>query len=241
MSHEPKYKRVLIKLSGESLAGPDGVPVDAARAWAVADEIAPVVEMDVQVAIVIGGGNLIRGRDLRANPHVQRPTADAMGMFATVINALALRDTLESHRIPARVMSARPMGPACETFGRDNAIRHLDAGRVVVLAGGTGNPFFTTDTCASLRALEIGAEAVLKATNVDGVYYSDPLKNPDAKRYERLTYQQVLADQLGVMDLTAISMCMENDLPIVVFEFAREGNLARAVRGMNVGTTVGRE
>ena len=241
MSHEPKYKRVLIKLSGESLAGPDGAPIDAPRAWAVADQIAPVVGMDVQVAIVIGGGNILRGRDLRDNPHVRRPTADAMGMFATVINALALRDTLESHCIPARVMSARPMGAACETFARDAAIRHLNAGRVVVLAGGTGNPFFTTDTCAALRALEIDAEAVLKATNVDGVYDSDPQKNPNAKRYEKLTYQQVLADRLGVMDLTAISMCMENDLPIVVFEFAREGNLARAVRGMNVGTTVGRE
>ncbi len=241
MSHEAKYKRVLVKLSGESLVGADGAPIDAAAAWAVADEIAPVVGMDVQVAIVIGGGNLIRGRHLRDNPHIQRPTADAMGMFATVVNALALRDTLESHRIPARVMSARPMGTACETFARDVAIRHLNAGRVVVLAGGTGNPFFTTDTCASLRALEIGAEAVLKATNVDGVYDSDPVTNADAKRYERLTYQQVLADQLGVMDLTAVSMCMENNLPIVVFKFAEAGNLAKAVRGMDVGTTVGCE
>ena len=239
MAREPKYKRVLVKLSGESLASADGSPIDAQAAWAVADEVAPVVEMGVQVAVVIGGGNLIRGRQLRDNPHVQRPTADAMGMLATVINALALRDTLESHRIPARVMSARAMGGACETFRRDRAIAHLDAGRVVVLAGGTGNPFFTTDTCASLRALEVGAEAMLKATNVDGVYDSDPVTHPDAIRYDHLTYQQVLADQLGVMDLTAVSMCMENDLPLVVFKMARAGNLAAAVCGQDVGTTVG--
>lgn len=241
MAREPRYKRVLVKLSGESLGGGEGLPIDADAAWAVADEIDPVVEMGVQVAIVIGGGNLIRGRDLRDNPHVQRPTADAMGMLATVINALALRDTLESHRIPARVLSARPVGSACETFRRDIAIAHLHAGRVVVLAGGTGNPFFTTDTCASLRALEIGAEAMLKATTIDGIYDADPSDNPDARRYDHLTYTQVLADQLGVMDLTAVSMCMENDLPIVVFKMAEAGNLAAVVCGQDVGTTVGHQ
>jgi len=241
MARKPRYKRVLVKLSGESLCCGDGSPINAAAAYGVADEIASVVEMGVQVAIVIGGGNLLRGRDLKDNPHVQRPTADAMGMLATVINALALRDTLESHRIPARVLSARPMGGACETFRRDLAIAHLDAGRVVVLAGGTGNPFFTTDTCASLRALEVGAEAMLKATTVDGVYDADPRDNPDAKRYDHLTYSQVLAEQLGVMDLTAVSMCMENDLPIVVFKMAGAGNLAAVVCGQDVGTTVGNQ
>jgi len=241
MAREPLYKRVLVKLSGESLVGGGGSPINADAAWAVADEIAPVVEMGVQVAIVIGGGNLIRGRHLRDNPHVQRPTADAMGMLATVINALALRDTLESHRIPARVLSARAIGSVCETFRRDIAVAHLDAGRVVMLAGGTGNPFFTTDTCASLRALEIGAEAMLKATTVDGIYDSDPRDNPDAKRYDHLTYSQILANQLGVMDLTAVSMCMENDLPIVVFKMAVAGNLAAVVCGQDVGTTVGNQ
>ena len=241
MAREPRYKRVLVKLSGESLGGDGGLPIDADAAWSVADEIASVVEMGVQVAIVIGGGNLLRGRDLKDNLHVQRPTADAMGMLATVINALALRDTLESHRIPARVLSARGMGGACETFRRDIAVAHLNAGRVVVLAGGTGNPFFTTDTCASLRALEIGAEAMLKATTVDGVYDADPATNADAKRYDHLTYSQVLADQLGVMDLTAVSMCMENDLPIVVFKMADAGNLAAVVCGQDVGTTVGNQ
>lgn len=239
MSREPRYNRILVKLSGQSLAGEDS-SVDAAAAWAVADEIAPVIEMGVQTAVVIGGGNLIRGRHLADNPHIQRPTADAMGMLATVMNALALRDTFESHRIPARVMSARPTGAVCETFMRDNALAHLDAGRVVILAGGTGNPFFTTDTCASLRALEIGAEVLLKATNVDGVYDSDPASNPDAKRYDRLTYQQVIAQRLGVMDLTAVSMCMENDLPIIVFELSRTGSLAAAVCGDDVGTVVTR-
>ncbi len=239
MSREPRYRRVVVKLSGESLSGAESSPVDADAASAVADEIAPVVEMGVQVAVVIGGGNLIRGRHLADNRHIQRPTADAMGMLATVINALALRDTLESHGLPARVMSAGAMGAACETFMRDKAIGHLDAGRVVVLAGGTGNPFFTTDTCASLRALEIDAQVLMKATNVDGVYDSDPATNPEAKKYDRLTYQQVIAERLGVMDMTAVSMCMENNLPIIVFKLSQAGSLARAVCGESVGTVVG--
>ena len=237
MSREPQYKRVLVKLSGESLAGKHS-PVDADAAWAVADEIAPVVDMGVQLAVVIGGGNLIRGRHLADNPYVHRASADAMGMLATVINALALRDTFESHRIPARVMSARPTGAVCEPFMRDRALAHLSVGRVVILAGGTGNPFFTTDTCASLRALEIGAEVLVKATNVDGVYDSDPDAYPDARRYDRLTYGQVIAERLGVMDLTAVSMCMENDLPIIVLKLARAGNLVKAVCGDDVGTMI---
>jgi len=239
MSREPRYRRVLVKLSGESLSS-GASPVDADAAAAVADEIAPVVEMGVQVAVVIGGGNLIRGRHLADNPHIQRPTADAMGMLATGINALALRDTLEAHRIGARVMSARAMGTACEVFMRDKALAHLDAGRVVILAGGTGNPFFTTDSCAALRALEIGAQVLMKATNVDGVYDSDPAGNPDALRYDSLTYQEVIARRLGVMDMTAVSMCMENALPIVVFKLSQAGSFARAVCGENVGTVVDR-
>ena len=238
MSREPRYKRVLVKLSGESLSASGQTPVDADAAAVVAAEIESVVRMGVEVAVVIGGGNLIRGRDLADNPHIQRPTADAMGMLATVINALALRDTLESHGMPASVMSARPMGAACETFMRNRALHYLDAGRVVVLAGGTGNPFFTTDTCAALRALELNAQVLLKATNVDGVYDSNPSDNPDAKRYDSLTYQQVIAERLGVMDLTAVSMCMENDLPIIVFKLARVGSLLGAVCGDDVGTVV---
>ena len=240
MSREPRYKRVLVKLSGESLSDSGNSPVDAEAAAVVAGEIESVVRIGVEVAVVIGGGNLIRGRDLADNPHIQRPTADAMGMLATVINALALRDTLESHGMPASVMSARPMGAACEMFMRNRALGYLDSNRVVVLAGGTGNPFFTTDTCAALRALEINAQVLLKATNVDGVYDSDPATNPDAKRYDRLTYQQVIADRLGVMDVTAVSMCMENDLPIIVFKLAQGGSLLRAVCGDDdVGTVVG--
>ncbi len=241
MAREPRYHRVLLKLSGETLCSPGGSGVDPAAAAAVAAELAPLREMDVQVAIVIGGGNFIRGAQLVGKDDgggIARATADHMGMLATAINALALRDVLESTGLPSRVLSAIALSGVCETYDRRRAIAHLEAGRVVVLAAGTGNPFFTTDTCASLRAVELDADVLLKATKVDGVYDDDPVTNPDAKRYDELTYQQVLADRLGVMDLTAISMCMENHMPVIVFKMADAGHLAQAVRGENVGTRV---
>ena len=238
MSRQPQYKRVLVKVSGEGLCDAGGSGIDAGALGSLADEFLPLVHLGVQVAVVVGGGNVVRGRDLADNPRIRRTTADAMGMLSTVINALALRDALIGSGVAAVALGATEMPPFCERFTTAGAIEHLEAGRVVVLAGGTGNPFFTTDTCAALRALEIEAEVVLKATKVDGVYDSDPVSNPDAKRYDRLTYEKVLGDRLGVMDLTAISMCRENGLPIVVFQLSKAGNLAAAVCGEDVGTTV---
>jgi len=238
MSRKPLYKRVLVKLSGESLGSRAGRGIEAPAVTAVADELISVAQMGVQMAVVIGGGNLIRGRDLIDDAHIRRTTADAIGMLATVINGLALRDTLEGRRRPARLYSARTMAPVCRLFARGDAVRDLEAGWGVILAGGTGNPFFTTDTCAALRALEIDAEILLKATKVDGVYDGDPEINPKAKRYEELTYEKVLADRLGVMDLTAVSMCMENHLPIQVLQLTRPGNLAAAVCSRKIGTRV---
>ena len=238
MSDQIQYKRVLVKLSGESLCACGGWGIDRSAVQAVVGEIKAVVEMGVQIGLVVGAGNLIRGRDLADNPHIARTTADSMGMLATVMNALALRDALQSASLEARVLSATEMGAFCSQFTRIRAEAELDAGRIVLMAGGTGNPFFTTDTCAALRALETGAEALLKATKVDGVFDCDPALNPGAKRYEHLTYEKVLADRLGVMDLTAVSMCMENKLPIIVFQLSKSGSLAAAVRGESVGTMV---
>ena len=234
----PQYKRVLVKVSGESLCSAGGWGIEAARMSAVADELAPLVDMGVQVGLVVGGGNLIRGHDLAERTHVRRATADSMGMLATVINGLALRDALESRHLPACVMTAAQIAGVGEPFLRRKAIAHLEAGQIVIFAGGTGNPFFTTDTCAALRALEIDAEVLLKATKVDGVYGGDPVKSPDARRYDRLTYQKVLSDRLGVMDLAAVSMCMETKLPIIVFQLSKAGSLAAAVCGRHVGTTI---
>lgn len=238
MAEESKYKRILVKLSGEAMCGPGSFGIEANAVASIVQEIIPVHKMGVQTALVVGGGNFIRGRSLASDPHIQRTSADYMGMLATVINALALQDALEKYGVPTRVLSAITMTAVCEPFIRRRAIRHLEKGRVIILAGGTGSPFFSTDTCASLRANEINAEVLLKATKVDGVFDSDPVKNPQAKRYENLTYQEVLAQRLGVMDLTAISMCMESRIPIVVFKVAKQGNLAAAVRGQTVGTTV---
>ena len=238
MSDQIQYKRVLVKLSGESLCAAGGWGIDRQAVEAVVGEIKAVAEMGVQIGLVVGAGNLIRGRDLSDNPHVARTTADSMGMLATVMNALALRDALQSESLEARVLSATEMGAFCSQFTHKRAEAELDAGRIVLMAGGTGNPFFTTDTCAALRALETGAEALLKATKVDGVFDCDPAVNPGAKRYEHLTYEKVLADRLGVMDLTAVSMCMENKLPIIVFQLSKSGSLAAAVRGEGVGTMV---
>ena len=233
-----KYECVLIKLSGESFCPPGGFGIETSALSALVAELLPAAEMGVRMGLVVGGGNFVRGRSLATIPSIQRATADYMGMLATVINALALQDALEKAGVPTRVLGAITMTAVCEPFIRRRAIRHLEKGRVVILAGGTGSPFLTTDTCAALRANEIGAEALLKATKVEGVFDSDPVKNPSAKRYSRLTYQKVLADRLGVMDLTAISMCMENRIPIIVFELSKRGNLADVLSGEDVGTII---
>ena len=238
MATGSSYKRVVVKLSGEGLCAAGGFGIDAAAVNTVVRELLPLTQMGVQVGLVVGGGNFIRGRDLAHNPHIQRTTADYMGMMATVINALALQDALESHGQPTRVLSSIAMTSICEPFIRRRAIRHLEKGRIVILAAGTGSPFFTTDMCAALRAHELNAEALFKATKVDGVFDSDPVRNPAAKKYDQLGYGKVLADRLGVMDLPAISLCMESRIPIIVFELAKEGNLARAVAGEKIGTRI---
>lgn len=233
-----RYQRVLLKISGESLCSPGGFGIDSAAVASVVAEIRPLVEAKVQLALVIGAGNFIRGRDLAEDPHIQRVTADHMGMLMTVVNALALRDTLEANGIDARVLSAFSLPQMCEPFIQRQAMRHLAAGRMVILAGGTGSPFFTTDMCAALRANELGSEVLLKATKVDGVFDADPMTCPQAKKYDRLTYDKVLADRLGVMDLTAISMCMESHIPIIVFQLSKPGNLLRVVSGEEIGTVI---
>lgn len=238
MTQRPQYRRIVVKLSGESLCAGGGFGVDASCLSSLAAELSSVAAGGVQLGLVVGGGNFLRGRHLQDDPQIQRVTGDQMGMLATVINALALRDALARAGATARVMSAVPMGTVCEPFNRAKAVRHLEKGRVVLFAGGTGHPFFTTDTCAALRALEIDADVLLKATKVDGVFDSDPAKNPDAKKYDRLTYLQILQDRLGVMDLAAIGLCMERKLPILVCQLSAPGNLARAVAGERVGTLV---
>ena len=238
MVRKAAYRRVLIKVSGEAFCGSGGFGINPSAMEAFATELLPVREMGVQIGLVVGGGNIFRGRSLAEAGLIARPTADAMGMLATVINALALGDALAGRGIETRVMSARPTADVCELFTRRRAIEHLEAGRIVILAGGTGNPFFTTDTCAALRAGEIDAEVLLKATKVDGVFDADPVNNPDAEKFNRLTYGEVLARQLGVMDLSAISMCMESAIPVIVFRMGKPGNLAAAVAGENVGTII---
>ncbi len=237
---EHPYTTAVVKLSGETLAEAGGFGVESSALAKAAGELLPVSRAGTRLAVVVGGGNFIRGRNLREDPHVQRTTADAMGMLATVINAIALRDALIGLGGKAVAMSAVDVGPVCPRYDVRTAQRHLDSGEIVILAGGTGNPFFTTDTCASLRACELQAGVLLKATQVDGVYSADPKTHPDATRYDELTYEKVIADRLGVMDMTAFSMCMENNIPILVFEFAREGNLLRAARGESIGTIVRR-
>jgi uridylate kinase len=236
----PAYKRVLLKLSGEAfgLAGKSsGINLD--EALDIAARLKRVVQKGVQVAVVVGGGNLIRGAQFSAGlSTIKQATADAMGMLATVMNGLALQDTLESLDVETRVMSAVPMDTVCEPYIRRRAIRHLEKGRVVILAGGTGNPFVTTDTAAALRGREIGADILMKATRVDGVYDSDPEKNPYAEKYDRLTYQKVLADRLKVMDLSAFEMCLEAKLPILVFNYKADRAIERAVAGHPIGTLV---
>ena len=236
---KPKYKRVLLKLSGESLlpeGKPAGVSFDAAAK--IASELRPVVESGVQTAVVIGGGNLFRGAPAAAGGNVAQAQADTMGMLATIINGLALQDALERAGLPTSLMTSIAMQNVAEPFVRRQAMNYLEEGRVCIFSGGTGNPFFSTDTAAALRALEIGADAILKGTKVDGVYSADPKKVPSATRYDTLTYLEVLQQQLKVMDATAISMCMDHNLPVVVFDLFVSGNLAKVVAGANLGTVV---
>ncbi len=233
----PAYRRVLLKLSGEALAGRQGYGIDPETLDRIAEEIHEVVDLGVQVAVVIGAGNIYRGIAASAGG-MDRATGDYMGMLATVINALALQDAIEKAGVPTRVLSAIEMRAVAETYIRRRAIRHLEKGRVVVFAAGTGNPFFTTDTAGALRAVEIGAEAILKATKVDGIYTADPGKDPSAVKLPRVGYIEVLNRGLGVMDTTAISLCMDNKLPIVIFDLTRRGNIRRIITGEPVGSVV---
>lgn len=233
----PKYKRVLLKLSGEAMAGGEGVGIDPKRAEVIAREIKDVQSLGVEVAVVIGGGNIFRGM-VAEEAGMERVSADYMGMLATVINALALQDALESMGVVTRVQTAIEMRELAEPFIRRRAIRHLEKGRVVIFAGGTGSPYFTTDTAASLRAMEIGAEVIMKATKVDGVYSADPLVDPSAERFDEITYLDCLQKGLKVMDFTALSLCMDNGVPIIVFNLWVPGNVGRAVKGEPVGTVV---
>lgn len=232
-----QYDRVLLKLSGEALMGDLDYGIEPVVIQRIAAEIATAQKAGVEIAIVIGGGNIFRGAGL-ARAGMDRVTGDYMGMLATVMNALAIQDALESQGVFARVMSALQIHEVCEDYIRRRAERHLEKGRVVILAAGTGNPFFTTDTAASLRAIEIGADILLKATKVDGVYDCDPVDNPNAKRYDTVSFDKVLADKLSVMDATAIVMCRDNDLPLRVFDLSRDNALTRAMSGENVGTLV---
>jgi uridylate kinase len=234
---KPVYRRILVKLSGEALLGTEDYGIDPQILKRIAAEIYDVMKMGVQVAVVLGGGNIFRGAGL-ARAGMDRVTGDHMGMLATVINALAMQDAIEGMGAHARVMSALRINEVCEDYIRRRAIRHLEKGRVVIFGAGTGNPFFTTDTAASLRAIEINAEVLLKATKVNGIYDSDPVSNPQAKRYSRLTFDKVLADRLNVMDATAIVMCRENNLPLQVFNLFNAGDLIRIVQGEDVGTVV---
>ena len=237
---QPAFKRILLKLSGEALMGDDESGIDTGILARIAGEILELRHLGVEVGMVIGGGNLFRGAGL-ARAGMDRVTADHMGMLATVMNSLAMQDTLERLGVFTRVMSAIRINQVCEDYIRRRAVRHLEKGRVVIFAAGTGNPFFTTDSAASLRAIEVNADVMLKGTKVDGIYSADPVKDATAVRYEQLTYDEALARKLGVMDATAIVMCREHNLPLKVFNINRHGDLVRIVRGENVGTTVVRE
>lgn len=233
----PKYKRILLKLSGEALMGSQPYGQDLETINRIADEIVEVHKMGVQISLVVGGGNIFRGIS-GANEGMERSSADYMGMLATVINALALQNIIEQKGVYTRVQSAIPMMSVCEPYIRRRAIRHMQKGRIVIFAAGTGNPFFTTDTAATLRAVEVGCEVLLKATNVDGVYDSDPKQNANAKRFETLTYKQVLADDLKVMDASAIAMARDNKLPIGVFSIHNKGEFAKVIAGGGRATII---
>ena len=231
------FKRILLKLSGEALAAAQGFGVDPLRIHEIAGELADVHSLGIQIAIVVGGGNFFRGVAAQAK-EMDRVSADHMGMLATVINALALQDALEKQGVYTRVQSAIEMNQVAEPFIRRRAMRHLEKGRVVIFAGGTGNPYFSTDTTAALRASEIRADVILKATKVDGVYDRDPIKDPSAKKYERVTYTEALTQRLQVMDSTAFSLCMDNKIPVLVFDMNKPSNIRDAVLGRKVGTLV---
>lgn len=237
---KPKYTRVVLKLSGEAMSGDKGYGIDPATVNSTAEQIKELISLNIQVSIVVGGGNLWRGIAGSAKG-MDRATADYMGMMATVMNSLALMDALEKMDVETRVLTAIEMRQVAEPYIRRRAIRHLEKGRVVIFGAGTGNPYFSTDTCAALRAAEIEAEVILMAKQVDGVYDSDPVKNPNATRYDELSYIEVLNQGLGVMDSTATSLCMDNKIPIIVFNLNQKGNIKRVVMGENIGTFVGGE
>jgi uridylate kinase len=232
-----KYKRVLLKISGEALMGDRQYGIDAATVDFLANEIKDTISTGVELCIVIGGGNIFRGVQASLEG-MERASADYMGMLATVINALAVQNALEKYGIPTRVQSAIEMRELAEPYIRRKAMRHLEKGRIVIFAAGTGNPYFTTDTAAALRAMEIGADAIIKGTKVEGVYSSDPVKDPKAKKFTRLTYMEVLRKGLRVMDSTAVTLCMDNDLPIVVFNLRGKGNIKKVIEGKPIGTIV---
>ncbi|HEY1079831.1 MAG TPA: UMP kinase [Bdellovibrio sp.] len=234
---EPVYKRILLKLSGEALAGKQGTGISTATIQQIAQDVAEAYKAGVQIGLVIGGGNIYRGVAASAEG-MDRASADYMGMLATCINALALQDALEKAGVPTRVQTAIEMAEIAEPYIRRKAIRHLEKGRLVIFGAGTGNPFFTTDTAASLRAMEINAQVIMKATKVDGIYDKDPTKHADAKKFEKISYIDVLNRGLQVMDSTAISMCMDNKLPIITFDLTQPGNILKAVQGENIGTLV---
>jgi uridylate kinase len=236
-AESPRYRRILLKIGGEALAAEAGYGIDKAMLVRVAHEIKEIQDLGCEVAVVVGGGNIFRGVAASAEG-MNRATADYMGMLATVINSLAMQEALERIDIPTRVMSALTIAQVAEPYIRRRATRHLEKGRVIIFAAGTGNPYFTTDTAASLRAMEINAEIIFKATKVDGIYDADPIKVKNAKRYQQLTYIEVLQQNLKVMDSTAISLCMDNRLPILVFSLFEPGNIRRAVMGEPVGTLV---
>jgi uridylate kinase len=237
--NQPKWKRVLLKLSGQSFSGPEKLGIDPDTIQRIADDVKQAKEAGVEIAVVVGAGNILRG-EAASGRGMDRATADYAGMLGTVINALALQDSLEKMGVDTRVQSAIAMHEVAEPFIRRRALRHLEKGRVVILAAGTGNPYFTTDPAAVLRALEVRAEVVLKATNVDGVYSCDPRKDPNAVRFTEVTYLDAINQNLRVMDLTAFTLCMENNLPIVVFDVGKCGNIKRAARGESIGTLVRR-
>jgi uridylate kinase len=233
-----KYKRVLLKLSGESFCGPGEFGIDGSALESLAERIFEICKLGPQVAIVVGAGNFIRGETFSQTSHIPRNTADYMGMLATIINACALQETLEKSGQPTRVLSAIEVAAMCEPFIRRRAIRHFELGRVAILAGGTGNPFFTTDTCAALRAAELDVDILIKATKVDGVYSDDPENNPDAELFEELFYDDVLKKNLKVIDHSAITLCRDNNIPIIVLNIFKKGNMAKAICGEQVGTRI---
>ncbi|KAF3337415.1 Uridylate kinase [Carex littledalei] len=235
---ERKWQRVLLKVSGEALAGDHTENIDPKVTMSIAREVASVTRLGIEVAIVVGGGNIFRGASRAGCSGLDRSSADYIGMLATVMNAIFLQATMESLGVPTRVQTAFRMSEVAEPYIRRRAVRHLEKGRVVIFAAGTGNPFFTTDTAAALRCAEINAEVVLKATNVDGVYDADPKKNPNARLLDKLSYYEVTSKDLSVMDMTAITLCQENDIPVVVFNLQKEGNIAKAIMGEKVGTLI---